>query len=143
LLAVVGGKLPPKGSVVGASERAVCDECQRKKNEKKVSKFYRPWQKIQDFDTCLMEQGILCAGSATRGGCGVRCPNTGQGCRGCYGPMPNVKDQGAKLLSAVSSVIDSKDPKEIERILAGIPDFVSMAYRFGLPASMLQRSFQQ
>jgi F420-non-reducing hydrogenase small subunit len=143
LLAVVRGQLPPKGSVVGASERAVCDECQRKKNEKKVSKFYRPWQIIQDFDTCLMEQGILCAGSATRGGCGVRCPNTGVGCRGCYGPMPNVKDQGAKLLSAVSSVIDSKDPKEIERILAGIPDFVSVAYRFGLPASMLQRSFQQ
>lgn len=143
LLAVVSGKLPPKGSVVGASDRSVCDECQRKKNEKKVSKFYRPWQIIQDFDTCLMEQGILCAGSATRGGCGIRCPNTGQGCRGCYGPLPNVKDQGAKLLSTVASVIDSKDPKEIERIIAGIPDFVSIAYRFGLPASMLQRSFQQ
>jgi F420-non-reducing hydrogenase small subunit len=57
--------------------------------------------------------------------------------------MPTVKDQGAKLLSAVSSIIDSKDPKEIERILAGIPDFVGVAYRFGLPASMLQRSFQQ
>jgi len=143
LLAVATGKLPPKGSVVGASERAVCDECERKKNEKKVSKFYRPWQIIQDFDVCLMEQGIVCAGAATRGGCGVRCPNTGVGCRGCYGPLPNVKDQGAKLLSAVSSVIDSKNPEEIERIIANIPDFIGIAYRFGLPASLLQRSFKQ
>ncbi len=142
LLAVASGKLPPLGSVVGASDLAVCDECERKKNEKKVKKFYRPWQIIQDFDVCLMEQGIVCAGPATRGGCGVRCPNTGVGCRGCYGPLPNVKDQGAKFLSAVASVIDSKDPEEIERIINNIPDFASIAYRFGLPASMLQRSFK-
>ena len=36
LLAVVTGALPPKGSVVGASERAVCDDCKREKQEKKV-----------------------------------------------------------------------------------------------------------
>lgn len=142
LLAVAKGELPPRKSVVGASDLAVCDECNRKKSEKKINKFHRPWQIIQDFDTCLMEQGIVCAGAATRGGCGVRCPNTGVGCRGCYGPLPNVKDQGAKLLSAVTSVIDSKDPAEIERIIADIPDFISIAYRFGLPASMLQRSFK-
>jgi len=86
-----------------------------------------------------MDQGIPCVGSATRSGCGVRCPNTGLGCRGCYGPLPNVTDQGAKFLSAVTSIIDSKDPKEIEEILNGIPDFISIAYRFGLPASLLQR----
>ncbi len=142
LLAVAIGKLPAKGSVVGASERAVCDDCKRKKTEKKITKFYRPWQIKQDFDSCLMEQGIICAGPATRGGCGVRCPDTGLGCRGCYGPLPHVKDQGAKLLSAVASVIDSKDPQQIEQIISDIPDFIGMAYRFGLPASILQRSFR-
>jgi F420-non-reducing hydrogenase small subunit len=50
-----------------------------------------------------------------------------------------VTDQGAKLLSAVASIIDSKDPKEIDQILSGIPDFWAIAYRFGLPASLLQR----
>ena len=70
-----------------------------------------------------MEQGIVCAGSATRSGCGVRCPNSGMPCRGCYGPMPNVVDQGAKIVSAVSSIIDSKDPEEIEKILAGHPGY--------------------
>jgi len=51
-------------------------------------------------------------------------------------------DQGAKLASAVASVIDSKDPEEIETILEGLPDFTSFAYRYGVASSLLQRSFQ-
>jgi F420-non-reducing hydrogenase small subunit len=140
LTAVVTGQLPPRGSVVGASERSVCDDCQRKKEEKKVAKFYRPWQIIQDPERCLLEQGIVCAGSATRSGCGVRCPTSNMPCRGCYGPAPNVVDQGAKLISAIASIIDSKEPAEIDRILADVPDIMGYAYRFGLPGSLLQRS---
>jgi len=140
LLAVAQGALPPRGAVVGASERCVCDDCPRVKQEKKVRAFHRPWQILQDPELCLLEQGILCAGPATRSGCGVRCPNSGMPCRGCYGPAPNVTDQGAKLVSAVSSIIDSKDPAEIERILDGVPDIMGYAYRFGLPGSLLQRS---
>ncbi len=140
LTAVVTGTLPPRGAVVGASERAVCDDCPRKKEEKRVARFYRPWQIIQDPERCLLEQGILCAGSVTRSGCGVRCPNSNMPCRGCYGPLPNVRDQGAKFISAVSSIVDSKDPEEIDRILAGVPDIMGYAYRFGLPGSLLQRS---
>jgi len=140
LLAVASGDLPARGSVVGASDRAVCDECGRHKSEKMVKQFYRPWQIIQKPEECLLEQGIPCAGSATRGGCGVRCPGSGMPCRGCYGPLPAVRDQGAKILSALASIIDSKDPEEIERILDDVPDLVSLAYRFGLPASLLQRS---
>ena len=141
-LIVSGAALPPKGSVVGASERAVCDDCQRKKEEKKVKQFYRPWQIIQDPEKCLMEQGIICSGSATRSGCGVRCPNSGMPCRGCYGPMPNVVDQGAKILSSVASIIDSKEPEEIEKILQGIQDITGYAYRFGMAGSLLQRSIR-
>ena len=70
----------------------------------------------------------------------MRCPNSNIPCRGCYGPAPGVTDQGAKLLSAVSSIVDSKDPEEIDEILARLPDFTSFAYRFGVPASLLQRS---
>jgi F420-non-reducing hydrogenase small subunit len=140
LTAVVTGQLPPRGAVVGAFERTLCDDCQRKKEEKKVAKFHRPWQIIQDPERCLLEQGIVCAGSATRSGCGVRCPNSNMPCRGCYGPAPNVVDQGAKLISAIASIVDSKDPAEIDRILADVPDIMGYAYRFGLPGSLLQRS---
>ena len=141
LLAVASGDLPARRSVVGASDRAVCDECGRHKSEKMVKQFYRPWQIIQKPEECLLEQGIPCAGSATRGGCGVRCPGSGMPCRGCYGPLPSVKDQGAKIISALSSIIDSRQPEEIERILDGVPDLVGLAYRFGLPASLLERRF--
>lgn len=140
ILAVVKGELPALKSVVGASDRAVCDDCPRTKEEKKIKRFYRPFEIIQDPKRCLLEQGILCMGSATRSGCGVRCPNSNQGCRGCYGPLPAVQDQGMKFLSAVSSIIDSKDPAEIEEILSRVPDFIGYAYRFGMPASKLQRS---
>ena len=69
---------------------------------------------MQDSEVCLLEQGIVCAGSATRSGCGVRCPDSGMPCRGCYGPTPDVVDQGAKLVSAVASIIDSKESEEID-----------------------------
>lgn len=143
LLAVVKGELPPRKSVVGASDKTVCDDCPRSKGEKKIRHFYRPYEIIQDSSRCLLEQGILCMGSATRSGCGVRCPNSNMGCRGCYGPAPAVKDQGAKFLSALASIIDSKDPAEIEEIVGQLPDFISYAYRFGMPASTLERSHQR
>ena len=48
-------------------------------------------------------------------------------------------DQGAKLLSALASIIDSQDPAEIERVADAIPDVLGTCYLFGLPASLLQR----
>ena len=140
ILAVVKGELPARKSVVGASDRALCDDCKRSKTEKKTRRFVRPFEIIQDPEKCLLEQGILCMGSATRSGCGVRCPNSNQGCRGCYGPAPGVADQGTKFLSAIASIIDSKDPAEIDEIISRLPDFAGYAYRFGMPASTLQRS---
>jgi F420-non-reducing hydrogenase small subunit len=134
---------PPKGAWVGCGDLALCDECPRTKGEKKLKRFYRPWQIMQDPDICLMEQGILCAGMATRSGCGARCPSSGIPCRGCYGPAPGVHDQGAKLVSAVASIIDSKDPEEINEILSTLPDFTNYANRFSIPASPLQRSHRQ
>lgn len=145
LVAALTGEADPpaKGSVLGVYDRALCDDCPRQKTEKKVRRFYRPWEIVADPDVCLMEQGILCAGFATRSGCGVRCPTSGIPCRGCYGPAPGVVDQGAKLASAVASMIDSKDPAEIEAILATLPDFTSFANRYSVPSSPLQRSHRR
>jgi len=137
--AVVEGKLPAPGSVVGASDKTVCDNCTRIREEKRVRRFYRPWQIVPDPSRCLLEQGIICAGPATRGGCGAPCLSVNMPCRGCYGPPPNVVDQGGKLLSALASIIDSQDPAEIERVADAIPDVLGTCYLFGLPASLLSR----
>jgi F420-non-reducing hydrogenase small subunit len=139
---VLQGKaqLPPTGAVIGAGHSSVCDECTRTRGEKKIKQFTR-LQAIQpDPNLCLLEQGILCAGSATRSGCGALCPKAGTPCVGCYGPTDDSPDHGARLLNAVASVIDSRDPNEIEKILDGIPDPAGMFYRFGMPGSLLRAS---
>jgi len=45
------------------------------------------------------------------------------------------------MMTALASVIDSKDPDEIERIIQqGIPDPVGTFYRFSLARSLLRRA---
>ncbi|NJN44510.1 MAG: hypothetical protein HC806_07160, partial [Anaerolineae bacterium] len=125
VLAALRGEmeLPPFGSVLGAGDSTVCEECSRRRNVKSIKKFYRI-QEIEHIDPelCLLEQGILCNGPATRSGCLSRCPAVNAPCVGCYGPAPDVIDYGARLITSIASVIDSNDPDEIERILDGIPD---------------------
>jgi F420-non-reducing hydrogenase small subunit len=135
-----GKPLPPKGTVLGAGAKTCCDECPRTREEKKIKKFVRPHEIEPDPDKCLMEQGILCMGPATRDGCGGACVSAGMPCRGCYGPPPNSRDQGTKMISALASVIDSEDPEEIEQILDGVVDPIGSFYRFSLAKARLGRS---
>jgi F420-non-reducing hydrogenase small subunit len=137
---VLSGKLPPKGSVIGVNPKTVCDECERTKDEKHIKQFFRPHM-IKDIDPekCLLEQGIVCNGPATRAGCGALCPAVNLGCRGCYGPAEGIEDMGGKLAGAIASIIDSDDPEEIEKIVDQIVDPVGTFYRFNLPSSLLGR----
>ncbi|MBN2474644.1 MAG: hypothetical protein JXB62_08545 [Pirellulales bacterium] len=139
ITAIVEGKLPPPGSVIGANT-TVCDECKRTRTEKKIKKFYRTWQIKPDPDICLLEQGLICCGIATRAGCGGLCPEVNSPCIGCHGPNDGVQDYGARMMSALASVIDSDDPEEIEQIIRdGVPDPVGSFYRFSLASSLLRR----
>lgn len=133
-------ELPPAGAVIGAGNSTVCDECSRKRDIKKIKKFDRIQFIEPDPEICLLEQGILCSGLATRSGCEAKCPTAGSPCIGCYGPAEGVVDYGARLISAVSSVIDSTDPEEIDRILDGIPDPAGQMYRFNMAGSLLRAS---
>jgi len=137
---VTGAQLPPKGSVVGGQDKVQCEDCKRKKTDKKgIVKFYRPWEVTDDGETCLNEQGILCMGPATRGGCGVRCIEGNAPCRGCYGPLDDIIDPGAKILSAVASMMEGKEDNEIDEAMETIVDPAGTFYRFSLPGSKLRR----
>jgi F420-non-reducing hydrogenase small subunit len=138
--ALLAGQLPPPGSIVGALPSTVCDTCTRTRAEKRITAFKRTWQVIPDTQACLLEQGLVCCGVATRAGCGARCPTVNSPCIGCYGPPAGTQDQGARLMSALASVIESDDPAQIDRIVSeGIPDPVGTFYRFGLARSLLRR----
>ncbi len=140
LAIVTGAELPPKGSVVGAGVKAQCDECIRKKSENKlIKKFYRPWEIIDDGESCFMEQGVLCMGPATRSGCGYRCIKGNAPCRGCYGPTADLTDPGTKMMSAIASIIDAKEPDELEKIINDVVDPAGTFYRFSLPSAIIRR----
>jgi F420-non-reducing hydrogenase small subunit len=135
--ALASGTLPAKGSVIGV-DKILCDECPRKRtDERSVTRFYRPHEIITDSSRCLLEQGVICCGPATRGGCGARCIDANMPCRGCYGPPEGVYDQGAKMLSAASSLVASDDDAEIEQITSRVRDSIGTFCPFSLPKSIV------
>jgi F420-non-reducing hydrogenase small subunit len=137
---IVAGKLPPKGSVIGASDKSLCDECKRVKGDRKIKKIVRTYEIIPDTEKCLLDQGVICMGPATRGGCGAQCIDANMPCRGCYGAVPGVLDQGAKMLSALSSNFDAENEEEIEQIASGVTDPIGTFYRYTLARSLLRRT---
>ena len=70
------------------------------------------------------------------------------GCRGCYGPLPDVEDQGMKMLSAIASVIGAGDPtmeedeleEKIQEVVDTIADPAGTFYRFSMAHSLLRRA---
>jgi F420-non-reducing hydrogenase small subunit len=137
------GELPPKGTVI-ASDKTVCDECPREKTDKKLKWIYRPYEIKPDPNKCLLEQGILCMGPATRGGCGALCPNVNMPCRGCMGPTSMKEDHGAAVLSMIASILglegeETLTDKEITELADNVKDQLGTFYRFTLPASLLRR----
>jgi len=141
LQTLLSGELPPKGAVL-APDSALCEECPRKDSKPEnlsLAGFKRPHQVLIDEEKCLLAQGLLCMGPATRSGCEAPCIQGNMPCTGCCGPTSRVKDQGAKILSSLASLVESKDEAEIDVALATIPDPVGSFYRYSLPSSLLRR----
>ncbi len=134
-----GKPLPPKGTFLGAGDKTCCDECPREKKEKKIKRFYRPQEIMINPDECLLDQGILCMGPATRSGCDALCVKANIGCRGCYGAPPGVLDQGAKMVAALGSIIDATSPEEARKVIDTIADPMGTFYRFSMAVSLLKR----
>ncbi len=141
---IKGATLPPPGSALGCTQSTVCDECQRTRGEKTISGFVRTYESIPDGQKCLLEQGVLCMGIATRGGCGSLCPQVNMPCAGCYGPPEGVTDQGARMVAALGSILDvgigmseNEINQRVDALLEGMPDPAGTFYKFGLPGSLL------
>jgi len=137
--AILTGQLPERGSVL-APDVALCDQCERKETRPEklmLREFHRPYQVAIDEEKCLLAQGILCMGPATRAGCEALCLKGNMPCTGCFGPTSRARDQGGKFWSAVASMIDSTDPEEIEKILDTFVDPIGTGYRYSLAASLL------
>ena len=65
-------------------------------------------------------------------------------CRGCFGPVDGVVDQGAKGLSMIASVLgvegeEKMSDEEVKELINQIADPAGTFYRFSLPSSLLRR----
>jgi len=140
ITAIVGGKLPKRGRIIGAGDKSVCDECPLEKKEIKIKNIYRPFEKKPEPDWCLLEQGFVCMGPATRSGCGARCLKANMPCRGCYGPVPGTEDQGAAMVGAIGSLLETGDDEEAARLMEKVVDPAGTFYRFSMGASLLRKA---
>ena len=142
--AIAKGKLPPKGAVL-APLKAVCDECLRKRENKKINKIYRVHEKSPEPERCLMEQGIICMGMATRSGCGAQCLKVDMPCTGCGGATPNQPEVGAGMITALASVLslDKENgqytDEDVVKLMEQIKDPVGTFYMYSLPSSIFKR----
>lgn len=143
----VSGKaeLPPKG-VILACERTLCEECPREKPDKVVVDEIKSVDYTElDPEKCFLEQGILCFGPATRGGCDSKCMKVNMPCRGCMGPTSAVLDHGGSMLSAFASILkvsgtETQIPEEeIGELMKKLRDPLGTLYRFTLPKSLLRK----
>jgi len=141
LTALLTGQAPPKGAVL-APDISLCDECPRKDSKPvdlRLDAFKRPHLATADPATCLLAQGFLCMGPATRSGCGGLCIGGNMPCSGCFGPTSRVRDQGAKMLSSLCSCLTQLEEADIDKAVGTIPDPIGSLYRYGLAASLLRR----
>ena len=142
--AILKGELPPKGTVL-APMRAVCDQCPRVRENKKIHAIHRVHEFVPDPKRCLMEQGIICMGMATRSGCGAQCLKVDMPCTGCGGAAPNQADVGTGMITALAAILNLEEDQgrytdeEIEALISQIKDPVGIFYMYSLPSSILQR----
>ncbi len=139
------GELPPKGTVI-AGEKTLCEECGREKPEQILLEDFITAQEADkiDPDKCLLSQGILCMGPATRAGCGGLCTHRNVGCRGCMGGTSAVKDQGLKMISALTSMIvldkeENLGEERLREVVNKIEDPLGLFYRFSFGKSLISQ----
>jgi F420-non-reducing hydrogenase small subunit len=112
-----------EGKPYTLSGKSVCDECPTRREKKAVATLKRrlegpdfvPNKPLSEM-RCLMEQGFLCLGPATRGGCGghdgtPRCIRAYMPCEGCFGPLSEKANPMVDMMGALSSI--GLDPKQI------------------------------
>ena len=144
--AILTGTLPEKGAVL-APNKALCDTCPRVKTKPEklsITAIKRPYEIEIDPEKCFLEQGLICLGPATRSGCGETCIKANMPCRGCFGPIDGVVDQGARSLSMMASILGIDGEAEmsyedVQKLVSQIADPAGTFYRFSLPSSLLRR----
>ena len=89
--------------------KVVCQECGRKKLRDMRPAHLLGFQTGElDPEICLINQGYLCVGSSTRGGCRALCTRPGHPCVGCRGPSDALIEKDSQTwLTSIERVFDA------------------------------------
>jgi F420-non-reducing hydrogenase small subunit len=125
------------GLLFGADDfeasRTVCIECGRKKTRDRPQRLIGFEGGEVDPQLCLINQGYLCIGSSTRGGCRAPCPRAGHPCVGCRGPSDGfIERSSEEWLEAIQRVFRRMTdiaPEEIDRGIRS-PQFSLFLFQF-------------
>jgi len=112
----------------------VCQECGRQKMKDMKPAHLTGFQKGEVLpDICLINQGYLCVGSSTRGGCRALCTRPGHPCVGCRGPSDALieKDSVAWLesIQRVFSALTNIPSEEVREALLS-PQLALFLFQF-------------
>ncbi len=116
------------------ASNTVCQECGRIKDKSIRPKDLLGFQKgnVQP-GLCLINQGYLCVGSSTRGGCRAPCTRAGHPCVGCRGPSDFfIEKESTAWLSSIQKVFETMTdiaPDEINLALKS-PQLAMFLFQF-------------
>lgn len=96
----------------------VCAECGRKKLPNLRPSHLTGFQSAEELkDVCLINQGFLCVGTSTRGGCRALCTKPGHPCVGCRGPSDMFIEKESEVwlenIQRVFSRLTDIPPEEV------------------------------
>jgi F420-non-reducing hydrogenase small subunit len=116
------------------SAAMVCQECGRRKSREMRPAHLVGFQKGQVLpDICLINQGYLCIGTSTRGGCRALCTRAGHPCVGCRGPSDAfIEKESSQWLTSIQRVFTTMTdvpPEEIKTQLQS-PQLALFLFQF-------------
>jgi F420-non-reducing hydrogenase small subunit len=112
----------------------VCQECGRRKLKDVRPARLVGFQKGEVLpDVCLVNQGFLCIGSSTRGGCRAPCPRAGHPCVGCRGPSNVlIEKESSAWFTSIQRVFKALTDIPPEVVEAGLrsPQYALFLFQF-------------
>jgi F420-non-reducing hydrogenase small subunit len=114
--------------------KTVCQECGRRKLRDMKPSHLVGFQRGEVLpDICLINQGYLCVGSSTRGGCRALCTRPGHPCVGCRGPSDAfIEKESEAWLASIKRVFGSMTDipeEELDRALRS-PQLALFLFQF-------------
>jgi F420-non-reducing hydrogenase small subunit len=114
--------------------KTVCHECGRKKLRDRRPAHLTGFQEGEVLpEICLINQGYLCVGTSTRGGCRALCTRPGHPCVGCRGPSDALieKDSAAwfKSIQSVFAAMTDVPADELDAALRS-PQLALFLFQF-------------